>query len=171
LKFAYADPPYVGCAKKYPEKTEVDHAVLIGRLTEEYPDGWALSLHVPSLPYILSLCPKDVRVMAWVKPFAIFKPGVGVAYAWEPVIVHGGRRRTRNQKTIRDWVSANVTLKKGLVGAKPAAFAFWLCEIFNGQTGDILDDLYPGTGIVGECWKEFIEERTIGLRDEQEAME
>lgn len=26
MKLAYADPPYIGCANKYPEKQEVDHA-------------------------------------------------------------------------------------------------------------------------------------------------
>jgi hypothetical protein len=159
MKFAYADPPYIGCAKKYPEKTEVDHAALIQKLIEEYPDGWSLSLHSPSLRYILSLCPSDVRVMAWVKPFAVFKPGVGVAYAWEPVIVRGGRKRTRKQKTVKDWISANITLKKGLVGAKPENFAFWLYEIFNAREGDTLDDLYPGTGIMGKCWNQYIEEQ------------
>jgi hypothetical protein len=44
MKFAIADPPYVGCAHLYPEKTEVDHAALIARLELEYPDGWLLCL-------------------------------------------------------------------------------------------------------------------------------
>jgi hypothetical protein len=162
MKFAYADPPYVGCAKKYPEKTEVDHAELINRLVAEYPDGWALSLSNPSLRYILSLCPLSARVMAWVKPFAIFKPNVGIAYAWEPVIVYGGRRRSREQKTVRDWVSANITLRRGVVGAKPPEFAYWLCEVLNASEGDSLDDLYPGTGIMAECWKRFIRELSRG---------
>jgi hypothetical protein len=160
MKFAYADPPYIGCAKKYPEKKEVDHAELVDRLTASYPDGWALSLHTPSLRYILSLCPSDVRVMAWVKPFAVYKPGVGVAFAWEPVIVRGGRKRTRNQPTVKDWVSANVMMRTGLIGTKPEAFAEWLYTIFNAQEGDTLDDLYPGTGIMGWCWERFISEQT-----------
>jgi hypothetical protein len=151
----------MGCAQKYPEKSEVDHIELIGHLASEYSDGWALSLHTPSLRYILSLCPSDIRVMAWVKPFAVYKPGVGVAYAWEPVIVHGGRKRTRNQPTIKDWVSANITLRKGLVGAKPENFALWLCEVFNAREGDTLDDLFPGTGIVGRCWERFITEHPV----------
>jgi hypothetical protein len=35
----------------------------------------------------------------WVKPFAAFKPNVGLAYTWEPVILRGGRRigRTVNE--------------------------------------------------------------------------
>jgi hypothetical protein len=161
MKFAYADPPYMGCAKKYPEKQEVNHSELIDRLTADYPDGWALSLSSPSLRYLLPLCPADVRVMAWVKPFAIYKPNVGVAYAWEPVIVRGGRRRTRKQPTVRDWVQVNITLKKGLVGAKPENFAFWLYEIFNAREGDTFDDLYPGTGIMSRCWERFIAEHSV----------
>lgn len=53
MKFAYADPPYVGQAKKHysadPRCAEVDHAELIARLCADFPDGWALSLSSPSL--------------------------------------------------------------------------------------------------------------------------
>jgi hypothetical protein len=161
MKFAYADPPYIGCARKYPEKREVNYPELLKKLVAEYPDGWALSLHTPSLRYILPLCPLDVRVMAWVKPFAFYKPNVPIAYAWEPVIVRGGRKRTRNQQTVRDWVSANVTTRAGLVGAKPEIFARWLYEVLNACEGDILDDLFPGTGVMSRCWEEFITEHPV----------
>jgi hypothetical protein len=145
MRFAYADPPYIGCSRFYIEKEEVDHAVLIARLLSEFPDGWALSCSSPSLKFLLALCPSDVRVMAWVKPFAVFKPNVNPGYCWEPVIVRGGRKRTRQQPTARDWVSANITLKKGLVGAKPPEFCEWILQVLNFQDGDELDDLYPGT--------------------------
>ena len=77
MKFAYADPPYLGCgslyAKHHPEAKVWDkpetHRQLIERLVDEYPDGWALSLHSPSLWTLLPMCPEDVRVAAWVKPF------------------------------------------------------------------------------------------------------
>lgn len=152
MRFAYADPPYVGQAKKLYGCDEVDHPALIERLVCEYPDGWVLSASSPSLRLILPLCPDDVRVMAWVKPFCIFKPGVNPAYAWEPVTVRGGRKRTRQQPTVRDWVSANVTLKRGLVGAKPEAFSLWLFDVLNAEPGDILDDLFPGTRAVSIAW-------------------
>ena len=96
------------------------HAALIERLCSEYPDGWAMSLSSPSLRTILPFCPEDARVMAWIKPFAAFKPNVGVAYAWEPVIFRGGRKRTRQQDTVRDWVAENITMMRGFPGAKPA---------------------------------------------------
>lgn len=155
MKFAYADPPYVGQAHRYPEKTEVDHLGLILRLVAQYPDGWALSCSSPSLRALLPMCPSDVRVLAWVKPFAVFKPNVGVAYAWEPVIFRGGRRRTRQQPTVRDWVSESITLRKGLVGAKPKEFCFWLFDVLNVQPDDSLDDLFPGTGIVTRALAEY----------------
>lgn len=93
MRFAYADPPYIGQAKRHysadPKCAEVDHQELIARLCSDY-DAWALSLSTPTLKQILSYCPDNVRVGAWVKPFASFKPGVNPAYAWEPVVFRGG---------------------------------------------------------------------------------
>jgi hypothetical protein len=132
----------------YFEKRDV---LLIERLRDEYPDGWALSLSTPSLSTILAICEEKgvkYRVLAWVKPFAAFKANVGVAYAWEPVIVSGGRRRTREQLTVRDWLSEVITLKRGLTGAKPERFCRWILDVLNFQPGDTLDDLYPGTGVM-----------------------
>ena len=159
MRFAYADPPYLGCAKKYkgmhPDWAIWDdpkaHWALVQWLVMAYPDGWALSLHSPSLRTILPMCPDDCRVGAWVKPFAAFKPGVTVAYAWEPVIFRGGRKRPRTEPTVRDWHSANITLRKGLTGAKPATFAQWVLGILYVQPGDTFDDLFPGSGAVTDA--------------------
>ncbi len=153
MRFSYADPPYLGqAAKHYADQPdyagEVDHAELIERLCGEYPDGWALSCSSPSLKVLLPLCPDDVRVMAWVKPFASFKPGVGVAYAWEPVLVRGGRKRERTEATVRDWVSANITLERGVHGAKPDTFCYWLFDVLGIEPGDTFDDLFPGSRAV-----------------------
>ena len=156
MKVAYADPPYIGQARKHYGMPEVDHADLINRLEQEY-DAWALSCSSPSLGELLSMCKKPVRIMAWVKPFAVFKPNVNPAYAWEPAIVHIGRKRTRKQPTARDWVSCNITLKKGLVGAKPEGFCFWLFEVLNIQPEDSFDDLFPGTGAVTRALAVWLE--------------
>lgn len=161
--FAYADPPYIGQAKKHYSGealcAEVDHAALIESLVRDYTDGWALSLSTPSLKTILPMCPQEARVMAWVKPFASFKPGVNPAYAWEPVIVCGGRKMTRKQQTVRDWVSANITLKKGLCGVKPEGFCVWLFDVLNIQPEDELIDLFPGSGAVTRHLEEWREDR------------
>ena len=158
MRFAYADPPYLGCGHLYDahhaDARDWDdpetHRALIGRLSTEYPDGWAMSLSTPSLKVILPMCPDDCRVLAWVKPFAVFKPNVGLAYAWEPVILRGGRRITREQSTVRDWLAESITLKRGLTGAKPAAFMRWILDALNVQVGDTVDDLFPGTGGCGD---------------------
>ena len=158
MTFAYADPPYIGQAKKHyshdPNCAEVDHEELILDMCMRY-DGWALSLSAPSLQKILSYCPDGVRVGAWVKPFCAFKVNVNPAYAWEPVIFWGGRKRTRNMPTERDWFSHSITLKKGLSGAKPKKFCFWIFELLGAQPQDTFLDLFPGTGVVGTSWEEW----------------
>ena len=159
MKFAYADPPYLGCGalyKKHHDESMIwndleTHRALVDRLVSEFPDGWAMSCSSPSLKHILPLCPDDVRVMAWVKPFAVFKPNVGLAYAWEPVILRNGRKITRQEPTQRDWVSANITLKKGLTGAKPPAFCAWIIAALNMKYGDELIDLFPGTNSMADA--------------------
>lgn len=156
MRAAYADPPYIGMAKRFysadPQCAEVDHRELISRLCDEY-DAWALSLHSPALKTVLPMCPDDVRVMAWVKPFASYKPGVGVAYAWEPILVRLSRKRSRQQRTVRDWVAVNITLQRGLVGAKPTALCYWLFSVLNLDPGDEFHDMYPGSGAVTKAWE------------------
>lgn len=165
MKFAYADPPYLGCAMKlygdHPDAAVYDtvegHRLLIERLCDEYADGWALSMASTNLRTLLPLCPEDARVGAWVKPFASFKPGVPVAYAWEPVVFRGGRKRGRDEPTVRDWVSEVIMLKKGCPGAKPPKFVMWVIDLLGAAPEDDLDDLFPGSGIVGRVidgWRE-----------------
>jgi hypothetical protein len=159
MKFAYADPPYLGCGHLYDDhhadSREYDdpeaHRLLIERLCDEYPDGWAMSLHEPSLRTILPMCQEDCRVLSWVKPFAAYKANVTRAFAWEPIIARGGRPIGRDQPTVRDWFACGITLKKGLVGAKPAPVCHWLLDWLNFKPGDTMDDLFPGTGVMGEC--------------------
>jgi hypothetical protein len=67
------------------------------------------------------------------------------------VVLVGGRRRTRQQRTVRDWFAHEITLKKGLTGAKPAPVVHWILDLLNVQKGDAVDDLFPVTGVVGLC--------------------
>jgi hypothetical protein len=169
MTFAIADPPYLGCGNLYrdhhADALDCDdpawHAALIERLCAEYPDGWALCLHTPSLKTMLTLAPDDVRVGAWVKPFASFKPNVNPAYAWEPVIWRGGRRRTREQDTTRDWVAENIVLERGVAGAKPRRFGLWLLDLLNVEPGDRVDDLFPGAGGIGAAIAERLREQLL----------
>lgn len=150
MRFAYADPPYPGCAHRYAEKTEVDHADLAHQL--ESFDGYVLHTSSTALRAILPLF-HEARLMAWVKPFAAFKRNVSVAYAWEPVLVKAVRKPVVSGRIVmRDWVSASITLKRGLCGAKPEAVCMWAFEMVGAQPGDEMVDLFPGTGAVRLAW-------------------
>lgn len=164
VKFAYADPPYLGCCKLYEHFHGDDgrcwdepdtHRLLIDHLSETFPDGWAMSASSPSLRALLPLCPDDVRVAAWVKPFAVFKPNVNPAYTWEPVIYRGGRNRDRTEPTAKDHLIESITLRKGLTGAKPRRFGFWVFGLLGAEPTDKLVDLFIGTGAVSEAWGDF----------------
>src|SRR5690349_16409088 len=95
LRFAYADPPYIGCAQLYPE----------------HP--------------------------------------VRVAYTWEPVIWKRTAERREGDPVGRDHLRCPITMRKGLTGAKPEEFCRWVLVLLGWQPGDVVDDLFPGTGVMG----------------------
>src|SRR5215469_5371321 len=128
ITLAYADPPYLGWSKYYdhPEANRWDdpaaHIQLMADMDTKY-DGWALSCSAPSLRHILPGAPPIARVAAWVKPFAAFKRNVRIAYTWEPVIFVPGRDSSKLGAPVgRDHLAENITLKRGLTGAKPERF-------------------------------------------------
>ena len=135
--------------------------ILIKRL-DEY-DAWALSLHEPSLKVLLPMCPEGVRVAAWVKPFASFKPGVDPAYTWEPVIYKTSRKWDREQMTVKDHVICNITLRRGLTGAKPEVFSAWMFGLLGATAGDEFVDLFPGTGGVMRAWESYTAQHELVL--------
>lgn len=155
MRFAYADPPYVGCAGYYdhPDASSWDdparHVALMAAMDADY-DGWALSASVPSLADLLPAAPTGTRVAAWVKPFAAYKRNVRVAYTWEPVLWKRTAPRRADDPVGRDHLAAVITLQRGLVGAKPESFARWLLVLLGWQPGDELADLFPGSGIIGQ---------------------
>lgn len=160
MKFAYADPPYLGCAEKlYGDPTYDDpeaHRQLIQRLQDEFPDGWALSMHTPSLRILAPMMPADIRWASWVKPFASFKPGVNPGYCWEPVAFRGGRtKRSRKEDTIRDYHSEPITLRRGMPGAKPPGFVSWIVQLLGADVrqGDTITDLFHGSGAMLGVWR------------------
>lgn len=167
MKFAYADPPYLGMCGKFYGHHHPDgrcwndlatHARLLERLAADYPDGWALSCSSPSLREMLPLTPPRTRVAAWVKPYAVFKPFVRPCYAWEPVLFTGGRKtgfappeRGGGQITPKDYLSIRVTNQRGLAGAKPPEFCRWVADLLGYQDGDEMTDLFPGTGAMSRA--------------------
>lgn len=157
MRFAYADPPYLDKCGLYDHFHGTDgrcwddldtHRLLIDRLSAEWPDGWALSGNSSTLQRLLPLCPPDVRVLAWVKPFAAFKRNVRVAYTWEPVIVCGGRASSRDgAPPCRDHIALPITMRRGFTGAKPEAFCRWVMDVLGWLPGDELTDLFTGSGV------------------------
>lgn len=166
-RIAYADPPYLGqCGRLYNHFHGDDgrcwdsahtHMLLMRDLCDNY-DRWAMSLGSNTLREIISLptCPPDVRVMAWCKPFASFKPGVRVAYCWEPVLVHGAvNSGGKERDTVRDFHLANITMQKGTPGAKPESFCHWLFDVLDAKPDDEFFDLFHGSGSVKDAWRSW----------------
>lgn len=153
LRFAYADPPYVGLASHYdhPDAARWDdpaeHIGLMHELDATY-DGWALSLHGPALATLAPCAPDGTRVAAWVKPFCAYKRNVRVAYSWEPVLWKRTAPRRPDDPVGRDHLSAPMAMRRGLFGAKPEAFGRWLFVLFGAQPHDQITDLFPGAGAI-----------------------
>lgn len=156
LRLAYADPPYPGCAKKYYGKEatyagEVDHAALLSRLATY--DGWALSTSREALRWLLPMCPPEAIPCPWIKSKGTQKSR-GPANTHEYVIVVPGRWRLPGP---RDSFYGGSPRQEGhyLMGRKSIRFCNWIFQLMGASPWDLLDDLYPGTGIVGKCWKEW----------------
>jgi hypothetical protein len=160
MRLAYADPPYPGMADLYVEQTEVDHRVLLRRL-DEY-DGWALSTDERSLAFVLTLCPRGVRILAWCRsnaPFLYPNP----AASWEPVICKPARIKP---VTVRTYlVTAAPTgrsQREGLTGQKPPGFCEWVLRSLGADPEeDELHDLFPGTGVMSQTWRGFKAQRPL----------
>ncbi len=159
LRFAYADPPYPGCARRYYDCPEVDHRELVDRLVAEFPDGWALSTSSAAVRDVLLLCPDDVRVAVWVRGM---RHGASrrARDAWEPLIVRGGRlyddAPPELSNVFQGSPSARARSHPGaLTGMKSSAFCAWMFGQLGAGVGDELVDLYPGSGAVTRAWRRY----------------
>lgn len=148
MNLAYADPPYIGVADRYPEKTEVDHSELIAKLTEY--DGWALSGSSLSLRKLLPLCPEDARVAIWVKTFPTLYGAP--RFGWEPVYFKPARK---TRLAWADWHQGSPQIGSRILGQKPEDFCFWVFQLLGANPEDSLDDLFPGSGAVGRAWEKW----------------
>lgn len=154
MRFAYADPPYYGMGAKmygYPEWDDKGrHFELVSALREDFPDGWALSCNPRDLEWLLPYIADgdQVRVCPWVKTYHQIRP-TRVQYAWEPVLLVGGRKG-RATPMVRDWLAASATRLRGTPGAKPPAFCRWVLGLLGyDPAADEIVDLFPGSGIMG----------------------
>jgi hypothetical protein len=127
-------------------------------------DGWALSTSRRSLRYILSLIPggdglsptpgdDELIVAPWVKTH--FRPKArGPANIHEYVLVKPARRLINGPPDALVAAAARGG-DSNLIGRKPIRFCFWVFNLLGASPGDDLDDLFPGSGVVGRCWSEF----------------
>ncbi len=178
LRLAYADPPYIGKARRYygdhPDYAgEVDHVQLLADLVGF--DGWALSCSAISLPQILPLCPSGVRVAAWHRGERAVHSW-GPLNGWEPVIFWGGRAvdalpagrdaspstpatgsggpaRRVDSLVYRPGVRATDPAR--VIGSKPAVFIRWIFDLLGALPGDEMVDLFPGSGGVDRAWQTY----------------
>lgn len=158
VRFAYADPPYLGKGASmygahHPSAAVWDdkatHLALMQRLVTDYPDGWALSCLPRDLVWQLPAAPPDVRVAAWVKPWHQIRP-TSVQYAWEAVLWRGGRLNPKRNPMVRDWHQESATRMRGVPGAKPLSFNAWILALLGYDPDlDECDDLFPGSGGMG----------------------
>lgn len=175
MKIAYADPPYLGMGKRMYGKLHDEaqvwddpqaHIDLMKSMDFEY-DAWALSLTSTSLRILLPCAPDDVRVAAWVKPFAAWRPNHRVQYTWEPIIFKTERSKGgRGIPSVRDHISCNIAMKKGLQGAKPDGFNDYILNLLGYEEGDEFVDLFPGTGGMQRAIDRF-----AGMRETTDQLE
>lgn len=162
VKFAFADPPYPGQAKKHygthPDYAgEVDHRALVEQLATY--DGWALSTAMKSFVSVAKLLPDDILTLAWIKPIA---PPMGDHrhYSWEPVFLRPVRRPGPG------YVKSHLILSPPMftfrpkpdshvIGEKPEGFAHWVFENAGLVADDVMVDLFPGSGAVGRAWESW----------------
>jgi len=160
MRFAYADPPYPGLARKYYGTDEVDHGELVARLVREFPDGWALSTSSKALRDVLPLCPPDVRIAAWVRGARRNWRAFRAHRAWEPLLVVGGRPRREGVAAdlcdVLLWGGRQHSHPNALVGMKPAAFCEWMFRLLGAGPGDTLVDLFPGSGAIARAWELYV---------------
>lgn len=162
-RLAYADPPYVGLARRYygdqPSFAgEVDHSELVSRLARY--DGFALSCSSASIPAIAALlvaADVESRLAIWHRRPAPH-PTTGLITAYEGVFVRSARRVARGSDGPLTDVLTGVgggrrsTLPGSVIGMKPPAFLLWIFGLMGARPGDTLDDLYPGSGMVARTW-------------------
>lgn len=126
------------------------HQRLLSDLVRD-ADGWAIATSPNGLDIYRPL-PLGSLVMIWHKPNA--QPGSHrILNKWEPVIVYPpeGRRSNRcGDGAVNDVLVANAP-RRGFVGAKPPEWTAWVLAALTHQPGDVVIDMFPGSGAVTEA--------------------
>ena len=164
MRFAYADPPYLGQgASRYghlhPDAVIWDdpgeHFKLVERLMTEYPDGWAASLN-PTAAALPCYTRPGLHFAAWVRPgnVNLRNPSMRLIPTWELVVFRTSvPNNVRKGPRVYDHLSHPIpsSRRQGQhTGTKPPAFCKWVLSLlgYNPAT-DTIDDLFPGEGSMG----------------------
>ncbi|MFN7131596.1 MAG: hypothetical protein ACK4N5_05900 [Myxococcales bacterium] len=75
------------------------------------------------------------------------------------MIFCGARKGVRTDPTVRDWVAENITLQRGLSGAKPLRFCWWMFDLMGLTPDDDFTDVFPGSGAVRQAWEAWCANR------------
>lgn len=63
------------------------------------------------------------------------------------------------QVTPKDFIVEPITMKRGLVGAKPERVCRWILDLLHVVPGDEVVDLFPGTGVMGRIASEVCQQQ------------
>jgi hypothetical protein len=158
MRLAYADPPYLGCCLKYGHRHDLygcwdvpdAHAHLVKNLVKDFPDGWALSTSAKGLPTYLAACPPAARTAIWHVTNSPHPGNMGRWWwAWEAVIVWGGRREVPVVRNVFTGHAPSGYFGNEITGQKTEGFCRWVLNLLGYLDGDELVDLYPGSGVMG----------------------
>ena len=182
MKFAIADPPYLGSAHRWygvngrakgrglgradehPEAylwdQEEKHIELAKKLLNEF-DGFAIALTSHSLSTYLSIIQtgrtNGIKVMSWIKP-ASLPGGNRITQSWEPVIVKVPKERKGRGtgKQMNDYLIKPSPRNK-FAGSKPIEWTHWVLDAMGVRFDDEIVDLFNGSGLVKEAINEYKE--------------
>ena len=174
MRFAIADPPYLGRAERWygaagrghlkHEESRADvhpdagvwddprrHVELVEQMMVRY-DGWAIAMTsaLPSLRVYASVAPDGAFFGSWVRTNAM-PDGSRITKAWEPVLFFVPRelRGRDTAPSTADVLIEGVNVKAGFVGHKPAKWTRWVLGVLGYDPGrDTVDDVFPGSGAV-----------------------
>jgi hypothetical protein len=67
--------------------------------------------------------------------------------------LHDGPLEARRLDALVHVARIRTTDPRRVVGAKPAAFCWWVFDLLGALPGDELVDLFPGSGGIGRAWR------------------
>jgi len=85
--------------------------------------------------------------------------------SWEPVLVRPARARDVDpvRSYLVDPAPLGTNQRDGLTGQKSSAFCEWVFRAMGAQSGDLLDDIFPGTGIASLTFEAMQRQTTIAV--------